>query len=271
MKDKTRTKAQLMTELQELRQRIAELDTTVDAVISIDAEMKIIRWNPAAEKIFGYTTEEMLGQSLMKIVPESFHTAQERGFIKFQKTGSGPVIGKTLALEGKRKDGTLIPIELSVSSRKVGKKHIVNAIVRDITERKIEKDKLNQRTHELGERIKELNCFYELEKISRIEKITIEKLLKSAVRLLPPSWEYPDITGGCIAFDGKKYKTKNFKRTKWMQRADIVVDNKKAGCIEVCYLEEKPDMDEGPFLRDERRLIVAVTSRIGRIIERGQK
>jgi len=271
MKDKTRTKAQLMTELQELCQRIAELDTTVDAVISIDVEMKIILWNPAAEKIFGYTTEEMLGQSLMKIVPKSFHTAQERGFIKFQKTGSGPVIGKTLELEGKRKDGTLIPIELSVSSRKVGKKHIVNAIVRDITERKIEKDKLNQRTHELGERIKELNCFYELEKISRIEKITIEKLLKSAVRLLPPSWQYPDITGGCIAFDGKKYKTKNFKRTKWMQRADIVVDNKKAGCIEVCYLEEKPDMDEGPFLRDERRLIVAVTSRIGRIIERKQK
>jgi len=271
MKDKTRTKAQLMTELQELRQRIAELDTTVDGVISIDAEMKIILWNAAAENMFGYTTEEMLGQSLMKIVPESFYTAKEKRFIKFQKTGSGPLMGKTLELEGKRKDGTLIPIELSVSSRKVGKKHIVTAIARDITQRKIEKDKLNQRTHELSERIKELKCFYELEKISRKEKITIEKLLKSAVRLLPPSWEYPDITGGCIAFDGKKYKTKNFKRTKWMQREDIVVDNKKAGCIEVCYLEEKPDMDEGPFLRDERRLIVAVTSRIGRIIERKQK
>jgi len=137
MKDKTRTKAQLMTELQELRQRIAELErsepvrelinTTVDAVISIDAEMKIILWNPAAEKIFGYTTEEMLGQSLMKIVPESFHNAKEKGFTKFQKTGSGPVIGKTLELEGKRKDGTLIPIELSVSSRKVGNEHIATA------------------------------------------------------------------------------------------------------------------------------------------------
>jgi len=130
---------------------------------------------------------------------------------------------------------------------------------------------LNQRTHELSERVKELNCFYELEKISRTEKITIEKLLKSAVRLLPPSWEYPDITGVCIVFDGKKYKTKNFKRTKWMQSADIVVDNKKAGCIEVCYLEEKPDMDEGPFLRDERYLIDAVTSRIVQSIERKQK
>ncbi len=408
MVQKTKSRAYLLAELDELRQRIADLErsdgahvlinTTVDSVISVDSDMKVTLWNPASERMFGYSSKEMLGQSLMKIVPRRFHTAKEKGFAKFQNAGSGPALSKTLELEGRRKDGTSFPIELTISSSKVGTKHIATAIIRDITQRKqaeevlqenkreykslsqnipgmihrsgsdwrprillnseeicgyspeeflsgkvswidlihpedkepvlkdasriLEKplsitqeyritakdgsirwiedhktssitkagilegidgiafdktkqmktnEKLKKRTFDLGKRVKELNCFYELEKISRTEKITIEKLLKSAARLLPPSWQYPDITGGCIAFGGKKYKTKNFKRTKWMQSADIVVDEKKAGCIEICYLEEKPGMDEGPFLRDERRLIVAVASRIGRIIERKQK
>jgi PAS domain S-box-containing protein len=281
MKDKTRTKAQLMTELQELRQRIAELErsesvqdlikTIVDGVISIDSEMKITMWNVAAENMFGYTAEEMLGQSVMKIVPESFHAAQEKGFTKFQKTGSGPILGKTLEFEGKRKDGTLIPIELSVSSRKVGNKHIATAIARDITQRKIENDKLNQRTHDLGERVKELNCLYELENIIRSENSSLKEVLTRTVQLIPPSWQYPEITGCCITLEGKKLKTKNFEKTIWIQKADIFVNNKITGSIEVCYLEEKPESDEGPFLKEERNLINAVGFRIGLHIEHKQK
>jgi len=126
---------------------------------------------------------------------------------------------------------------------------------------------LNKRTHECSERVKELNCLYGIEKIIRKKGITTEQALEEAVQFIPSSWQYPEITGCRVTFEDKKYKTKNFKETKWKQRADIIVDNKKTGAIEVCYLEEKPEIDEGPFLKEERALINSVCRRLGQFIE----
>jgi len=112
------------------------INTSVDGAISIDSQMKVDVWNKGAEKIFGYTREKIIGQSIMKIVPERYKKAMESGFAKFQKSGSGHILGKIIEIDGLRKDGKEIPVELSVSSRKVGEAYIATAIVRDITERK---------------------------------------------------------------------------------------------------------------------------------------
>lgn len=112
------------------------INQSVDAIISADSEMNITIWNPAAEKIFGFRAEEMLGRSLLKIVPKRFHEAKKKGFGVFAKTGQGQVIGKTLELWGLRKDGQEIQIELSVSSREENGVFVPTGIVRDITDRK---------------------------------------------------------------------------------------------------------------------------------------
>lgn len=136
--------------LRESEERYRELiNTSIDAVISVDPEMAILLWNPGAERIFGYTEKEVLGQSLMKIVPERYREAQQKGFVGFEKTGSGPIIGKTLELEGLRKDGTEVPIELSVSSRKAGGTYIATAIVRNISDRKQVEAELKKKMHDL--------------------------------------------------------------------------------------------------------------------------
>ncbi len=112
------------------------VNTSIDSMISVDPQMKITLWNKGAEKIFGYTEAEMLGQTIIKIIPERYRKSKKKGFAEFEKNGLGPVIGKTLELEGLRKDGTEVPVELSVSSRRVGETYIATAIARDITERK---------------------------------------------------------------------------------------------------------------------------------------
>ena len=185
-----KNKTQLIPELQELRQKVADLEraksshgrevmhqnvlnSITDAVISVDSEMNILYWNPGAEKMFGFKAKEIIGQSLMKIVPEKFKKAKESGFGKFQKTGEGPALGKTLELEGRKKDGTIFPLELSVSSSKSCDRFIATAVIRDIAERKDEAARLARKTYELTERIKELNCLYELENICRTEKTLI--------------------------------------------------------------------------------------------------
>lgn len=120
------------------------VNNCVDAVISVDIQMRITMWNPAAERLFGYNEKEILGKSLMTIVPKSYKKEKEEGFDKYRKTGASFVIGKTVELEGLRKDGIKIPIELSISSTTVGETEIPTAIIRDITERKIAEKSLKE-------------------------------------------------------------------------------------------------------------------------------
>lgn len=116
-----------------------------DAIIVLDEEGKVSYWNRAAEEIFGHTAEEMLGKDLhLTLAPEKYHAFYRKGFPQFKNTGHGPVIGKTLELEGKRKDGTVFPFELSVSAfRRKGQWHAIG-IIRDITERKRQEDTLRE-------------------------------------------------------------------------------------------------------------------------------
>lgn len=114
---------------------------------------------------------------------------------------------------------------------------------------------VQERTAELKERIKELRFLYSTTEITGRPGIILDKMYSESVNRIPQGWQYPEITGGCITIDGKAYKTKNFKKTKWMQSEDIRVKNKTIGSVEVCYLQEKPDEYEGPFLKEERELI----------------
>ncbi|MBU4122764.1 sensor histidine kinase, partial [bacterium] len=86
--------------------------------------------------------------------------------------------------------------------------------------------------------------------------------------LIPSSWQYSKSTCARIVLEGKVFKTANFKKTKYMQCSDIIVDRNVIGTLEVYYLEKKPQSEEGPFLKAERNLINALSERLGGIIER---
>jgi len=122
---------------------------------------------------------------------------------------------------------------------------------------------------DLQERIKELNCFYGISTI--IEKdLPMEDTLQKVVNLFPDAWQYPDITCARILFDDNIYQTDNFQETSWKQSSSIIVNKAQVGAVEVFYFEERPEMDEGPFLKEERSLIDAVAERMGRVSERKQ-
>jgi len=87
---------------------------------------------------------------------------------------------------------------------------------------------------------------------------------------LPPAWQYPEITAARIDLAGHCYATSNFTRSAQRQLAEIVVDGRRHGSIEVVYTDQRPELDEGPFLKEERSLIEAVARQIALIIERRQ-
>ena len=112
------------------------MESASDAIISVNERGKIISWNKGAENIFGYAEEEALSQPLTLLMPERFRELHSKGFKSYLKTGEARVIGKTLELEGLRKNGSLFPLELSLGVWEVGEEKFFSGIARDITERK---------------------------------------------------------------------------------------------------------------------------------------
>jgi PAS domain S-box-containing protein len=140
----------------------------------------------------------------------------------------------------------------------------------DITQRKETERAVEEVSYELGERVKELNCLYGISTLVDQPDIDLPDVLQRAADLLPPGWQYPDITCARISLDGQTFTTENFRETEWQQIRDILVGDRRAGQVQVCYLEERPESDEGPFRKEEGHLINAVADRLGRTVERLQ-
>jgi len=97
--------------------------------------------------------------------------------------------------------------------------------------------------------------------------ISLEGIIQGIVDIIPSSWQYPDITCARIILEDREWLTKNFRQTIWKQASDIIVYWKRIGVLEVFYTKEKPERDEGPFLKEERSLINAIAERLGSILE----
>ena len=127
-----------MATLQESEEKIRAITASAnDAIIMLDDKARTAYWNNAAEQIFGYTEEEVIGRELHKIIaPERFYNDFFKGFEEFVETGQEAVIGKTLEVDAVRKDGVEFPVELSVSVVKVAGRLGAIGVAKDITERK---------------------------------------------------------------------------------------------------------------------------------------
>ncbi|MCP4179496.1 MAG: GHKL domain-containing protein [bacterium] len=127
---------------------------------------------------------------------------------------------------------------------------------------------LDKRTFELGERVKELNYLYTISELIQKREIPLADRFQKIVDLIPVAWQYPSITCGRLNIESDEYKTSNFKKTCWKLCSDIKLKGVKIGVFEVYYLEERPDIDEGPFLKEERNLIETSTKILSSFIER---
>jgi len=123
---------------------------------------------------------------------------------------------------------------------------------------------------ELRERVKELTCLYGIAKLAERTDLSLEEILKGILELLPPAWLYPKITSARIILDRHSYSIGCFQKSAHRQAANIIVDGDERGTVEVVYSEKKPELDEGPFLKEERNLIDTVAREIALIIERKQ-
>jgi len=125
---------------------------------------------------------------------------------------------------------------------------------------------INNLVEELKERAKELNCLYEVQETLGQQGAKTEEALNRIIEVIPPGWQYPEICQSEITFGGNVFQSVDFIKTDWVQHSDIVVQDQSVGRISVYYTEEKPELDEGPFLIEERRLINTIADQVGNFL-----
>ena len=117
--------------------------------------------------------------------------------------------------------------------------------------------------HALQERAKELNCLYQVGELLSQSSQPIEEVFRGIIEVLPPGWQYPQECQARILFENLQIEPANFRATPWVQTANIVLQGETLGTVEVSYRQERPRADEGPFLKEERKLIDTIAERIG--------
>jgi signal transduction histidine kinase len=128
---------------------------------------------------------------------------------------------------------------------------------------------MNQRAQAaLQERIKELTCLYKIAQVMENLQTPLDEVLQAVAEALPPAWQYPDIASARIIFDRRIFAAPIFKNGGTTQKANLLVQGKWRGSVEVKYSREKPDIYEGPFLKEERHLIDGIARQVSLFVER---
>jgi diguanylate cyclase (GGDEF)-like protein/PAS domain S-box-containing protein len=143
---------------------------------------------------------------------------------------------------------------------------LFSEIVGNALKRKRADKALKQKTHEIRERVKELNCLYKISNLCEKE-LSLQEIYQKTVDLIPTALEFPDIACARITINSIHYKTENFKETDCKQTASIIVNGTFIGNLEVFYKQKREESKDGCFTEEENNLIDAIAKRLSRMTE----
>ncbi len=132
----------------------AIVDTAVDAIVVIGERGRIEAFNPAAERLFGYSAAEMIGQNVHRLMPEPYHGEHDGYLQRYRETGERRIIGIGREVSGLRSDGTTFPLELSIAEWRDGGKRFFTGVMRDVTDRRRAEELQRLMINELNHRVK---------------------------------------------------------------------------------------------------------------------
>jgi len=240
-------------------------ENSPEAIVLVNNESRILRLNEEFTKTFGYTIEEARNKNIDELLTRDEYEKEVKN------TTAKIAKGETIALESIRwhKNGT--PVDVSILGTPIifeGGQLAIYGIYRNISDRKIAEEALKQRTEELNDRVKELNCLYKISDIVEDPEISMRAILNESLEIIAQSWKYPEITYVQILWGDNEYKTENFEETNWHLSQNILAYSQVMGTIQVGYLEERPEYFIGPFSEEESNLLRAIAYQLGRIGER---
>jgi PAS domain S-box-containing protein len=231
-------------------------DSIADPILIFEKQAnRILDCNRAMLASFGYSHDQLRAMTPLDLVaPGEMRAAAEKNIDDEADTGAHEYVLLT-------RTGEEVPVETLTADVRYRGQDAWITILRDVTERK-------RLEREYRERAKELQAHYGLAEIAEREGISLGELYQELTNILPKSWQYPEIACARIRVGDREFRTSNFAESPWRQSAPVRVSGAVVGTMDVGYLDERPEKDEGPFLKEERLLINALAQRLGRITER---
>ena len=226
-------------------------------VLLLDREHKIIFINRTVPDL---SKEEVIGTSVFNYTPQEFHKAKRDCFNSVWETGEPSSFHQYY--KTKEDDIRFFDIWIGPVFQS-GKIVALVAHSMDITENKKAEQKLRESEHNLAERVKELTFLYELSKLVENSSISVEEIIDRTLNLIPPAWEFPDITTARILYDNRIYSLENCRETDWKLSCKVIIYDIPM-VIEVFYLEDRS------FLKEETALLEEIGTRLKIIIEEGK-
>lgn len=126
------------------------IDTAPDAIITIEHDCRIRSFSPAAEKLFGYSEQEVIGRNISMLMPEPFRSEHDRYIARYLETGEKRIIGKGRTVVARHRSGRRIPVELAVGEVNSGPSHIFTGFIRDISQRVAAEERASRLQQELS-------------------------------------------------------------------------------------------------------------------------
>jgi len=159
--------------------------------------------NEGFTEVLGYTREDVIGKTSLELNIWSDPKDRERLVAALRSEG----FAENLEAKFRRLDGEIRIGLMSARVLSMNQNNVILSVTRDITESKREEEALRQRTHDLGQRVKELNCLYGTSRLVEKGDISQEEIMIETLKLISPSMQYPENTGARITFEGREYKT----------------------------------------------------------------
>ncbi|MBP1634687.1 MAG: phosphoenolpyruvate synthase, partial [Acidobacteria bacterium] len=119
---------------------------------------------------------------------------------------------------------------------------------------------------QLQERAKELHALYQVHELTSLPSTPIEEICRLIAEVLPGGWQFPSVCWAKITLEDVSYQPPGTTDTPWGMRADVVLQGEKVGSVEVFYTRQMPRADEGPFLKEERKLLNTVAERLAHFL-----
>ncbi|MFH1428187.1 MAG: PAS domain S-box protein [Candidatus Margulisiibacteriota bacterium] len=235
-----------------------------DYLYILDTEGIILDVNTYALQRLGYKKEELIGKSITALFTPEYQKEFPKRIKKLKDCGYYFAEADIIT-----RNKEIINVECKATAHHNHQGEIERIIVfeHDITAHKIVQKDMREAEKKLGERLKELNCLYEISELAREKDSPLDDLFKNVIELIVRAMQFPETACARIVYKNKEYQSSKFRETSIKLSADIVVDNKARGKIEILYLEDIPLADEGPFIKEERKLINSIAWQLGELIE----
>ena len=240
--------------------------TLNEGLVVLDLDNKIEFVNFKACKVLGVKDKsELTGRNFKEflLTPEDEKLFNDK--MELQKMG----ISDHYEVKMKNVSGDLLWVNLSsapILDENLRSKGSVTLIT-DVSDRKKYEETYSDLTTDLNQKIKQLNCMYDISDISGVPGITFEEIIDKSLEIIPVGLKYTHDIGVQIMFDNKVYASDNYKETPWSYTVPVKVQKKKLGHIKVAYLEEKPRINKDPFHFNEKILLKNISEKFGQILE----